>query len=552
MSRLPPRPDLSWREDGTPVDARVGDVYFSRHNGLEETRAVFLKGCGLPERWLERPAFTIGELGFGTGLNFLAAWQLWQQTRKPGQWLHFVSFEGYPLDMEEARRALSAWPELGDLAGELLNAWPERALGVQRMVWPDEGLTLTLHTGEIEDTLPRALLRADAWFLDGFSPARNEDMWAPTLWPLVHERCADGAVAATFTVAGAVRRGLATAGFAVEKKPGFGRKRERLEVRAAQAPAPRPDLYGLRPLETPARRVRIIGAGIAGACMARILMDRGLEVEVVDAATGPAQAASGNPLALVMPRLDAGNTVEARLLIDAYLAARRFYVGRPGVHLTEVMHRPKDEKEAERIAKVLAAPPLGLENLEALRSGGQLHKHALIIEPAQLIPALLEGAEVSYGVQIGEQELEDGPPTIIATGHGLQGLIPWLGVEGRLGQVEFCTSDVEAPAGAIASGDYAIALGKMRLWGATFDRLTGDGAETSEVARAKNMEALERLDPYWPADQDRAGREPCRGTRDHAGPLAPGRTGAEPRRCHRRLRRRPPRADREGRRTAAG
>ncbi|WP_143435662.1 tRNA (5-methylaminomethyl-2-thiouridine)(34)-methyltransferase MnmD, partial [Henriciella aquimarina] len=178
MSRLPPRPDLAWQEDGTPVDARVGDVYFSRHNGLEETRAVFLQGCGLPARWQDRTGFTIGELGFGTGLNFLAAWQLWRETRGPDGWLHFVSFEGYPLAREDAARALAAWPELADLAAKLLDAWPERARGVQRRVWPDERLTLTLHTGEIAEMLPQARLRADAWFLDGFSPAKNDAMWA--------------------------------------------------------------------------------------------------------------------------------------------------------------------------------------------------------------------------------------------------------------------------------------------------------------------------------------------------------------------------------------
>ena len=158
MTRLPPRPDLSWKEDGTPVDERVGDVYFSRHNGLEETRAVFLKGCGLPERWQARASFTIAELGFGTGLNFLAAWQLWRGTRRPGAWLHFVSFEGYPLDREDAARALSAWLELSEVAALLAAQWPDRATGVQRMVWPSERVTLTLHIGEISQTLPQARL----------------------------------------------------------------------------------------------------------------------------------------------------------------------------------------------------------------------------------------------------------------------------------------------------------------------------------------------------------------------------------------------------------
>lgn len=511
MSRLPPRPTLAWKEDGTPVDERVGDVYFSRHNGLEEARTVFMKACGLPERWQSRERFTIGELGFGTGLNFLAVFHTWQETRHAGQWLHFVSFEGYPLDAEDAAKALSAWPELAGLSDTLLAKWPERARGIQRLVWPDERLTLTLHIGDIAETLPRSKIKADAWFLDGFSPAKNDAMWAETLWPLIHERCNDGAKLGTFTVAGAVRRGLSDAGFEVEKAPGFGFKRERLEVRYTGGAATAPDVYGVRSPETAPPNVRIIGAGIAGACAARIFADRGVEVEVIDAAEAPASEASGNPLALVMPRLDAGDTVQARLLIEAYLAARAFYEGRPGVTQTDVTQRPKDEREEERFAKLLADPPLGLENLEALRAGGLLHKQALILEPGKLIPSLLEGIRVSYGKKIELAALDGTVPTLLATGFGTANLLPWLSLVGRKGQVEFTGTPVDAPPSAIASGHYALANGTQRLWGATFEAHNGEPLTPSPEARQENMESLESLDPYWRQDarsrdiQSRAG-----------------------------------------------
>lgn len=496
MSRLPPRPSLVWSDDGTPEDTRVGDIYFSRESGLEETRTVFLKGCQLPERWQGRNRFTIGELGFGTGLNFLAAWQLWQDHRpSPKAWLHFVSFEGFPLDREDAARALSAWPELKALSGKLLSQWPQRAKSVQRMLWPEDGVTLTLHTGDIFETLPQSRLHADAWFLDGFSPAKNSDMWDASLWPMVRERCSGSTILATFTVAGFVRRGLQEAGFEVRKTQGFGRKRERLEVTLADAPREAADVHGLRSPQTAPARVRIIGAGIAGAALARTFLDRGVGVEVIEQAL-PAGAASGNPLALVMPRLDAADTVQARLLIDAYLGARRFYTGRAGVTETDVAQRPKDAREEERIAKVLADPPLGLENLEAM-AGGQLHKGALILEPQTLIPALLDGAALRTSETFALDELDPSVPTILAAGQDAGNLLPWLGLAGRLGQVEFAEVAAEAPPSAIASGHYALALGRRRLWGATFEALNGRAAETSDTARAENMAALEALDPYW-------------------------------------------------------
>ena len=225
--RLPPRPNLEWKDDGTPVDPRVDDVYYSVQDGLAETRAVFLSGCGLPENWQDRATFMIAELGFGTGLNFLATWQLWQQTRPENGWLNFVSFEGFPLDAQDIERAMQPWPELAEFAEQLCEKWPTRAYGVRHLIWPDARLSLTLHIGLIADALPQAMFKADAWFLDGFSPAKNGAMWDEALWPLIAERSAAGARVGTFTVAGAVRRGLASAGFTVDKRPGHGRKRER-------------------------------------------------------------------------------------------------------------------------------------------------------------------------------------------------------------------------------------------------------------------------------------------------------------------------------------
>lgn len=505
MPRLPQSPDIEWKPDGTPVASRHGDVYFTACDGLEEARAVFLRGNGLPDRWAGRDRFTVAETGFGTGLNLLALWELWRRSRpSPGAVLHMVSFEAYPMRREDAARALGAWPELAPLARQLLAHWPHPARGVRQLGWPDEGVWLTLHVGDIAEMLPDARFRADAWFLDGFSPARNGEMWADDLYPLMAARSAPGATAATFTVAGAVRRGLAAAGFEVAKRPGHGRKRERLEARLEGPPPAIPPAPALpAPEGGPVETVAVLGAGIMGACLARRLRERGLEVTVFDPASAPASGASGNPLGLVMPRLDAADTVQARLLVDAYLAARMAYGGLPGVTETEVRQSPRDETERKRHGRVLADPPLPLEDLEALADGGLLHKRALIVEPRRLVGTLLEGVETRFGApaRLAQETLAvDGrrfDAVILASGMAVAAEAPWLGLRGRLGQVEHVTGCPDAPPSALAAGHYALATGGERLWGASFEAWDGAGAPVRAAAQAANREALETLAPWW-------------------------------------------------------
>lgn len=511
MSRLLTQPEIDWKEDGTPIARAAGDIYFTAGDGLGETRAVFLAGCGLPEGWSGRETFTIAETGFGTGLNFLAAWDLWRENRpSPTAFLHFVSYEGFPLARDDAERALSAWPELAGLSERLIAVWPGPVRGVRHFIWPEDGVTLTLHLADIAESLPDSVYHADAWFLDGFSPAKNEAMWAADLFKGVSERSVPGAPAATFTVAGAVRRGLADAGFSVAKAPGHGRKRERLEARLATPPAPDPDVFGLtRPLPR-ANRIAILGAGIAGASAAHALKQLGADPVVFDPADGPASGGSGNPVGLVMPRLDAGDTAQARLLLDAYLAARHTYRGRPGVTETEVRQVPKDEAETARFEKLLADPPLPLEDLEALAGGGLLHKRALIVEPAKLIPSLLDGVDQHYGampdVDLAACTVNGTPfdAIVLANGMAAGALLPWLGLEARMGQVDFTEGPADAPPFAMASGTYALALGTLRLWGATFDKVASETAPfTSDAAREANLKGVETLSPYWVRDTRR-------------------------------------------------
>lgn len=505
MARLLTFPRINWNAEGAPVAEAYGDVYYSLQDGLAEARTVFLKGCGLPQAWTGRRQFTVAETGFGTGLNFLALWQLWREQRPlPDARLTFVSFELCPLTEEDAFRALSVWPELEDLASQLLRQWPGPVRGVREVCFPDDGIRLVLHLGDIAEMLPRAVFQADAWFLDGFSPAKNEEMWSAEIYPEIARHSASGARLGTFTVAGAVRRGLADAGFGVSKAEGHGRKRERLEARLATPPVAPADTLGLRSPAVRPQRIAILGAGIAGAALAYRLKADGFDPEVFDPAPAPASGASGNPLALLMPRLDAGETVEAGLLIDAYLAARSFYRGLQEAEVTDVLQSPRNETESARFEKLLADPPLPLEDLEAARGGGLLHKRALILKPVRLISRLLDGIPLHAGAPVTTDLSATSvngvmfDAIVLANGMGAATLAPVLPLEARLGQVDWMEMPVTAPPSAIASGSYAIALGPQRLWGATFGK--SDGCYTQEgtpEARTENFAALEKLAPWW-------------------------------------------------------
>ncbi|MFT4152095.1 MAG: tRNA (5-methylaminomethyl-2-thiouridine)(34)-methyltransferase MnmD [Paracoccaceae bacterium] len=209
--------ELDWRDGTVPVSTRFDDPYFSLADGLAETRHVFLAGNGLPGRF--RPGFRIAELGFGTGLNMLAALIAWRAAGVEGPLL-FTSFEAFPMAAADMARALDAFPEARAVAGPFLSQW---AAGARRVEC--DGLVAEVIVGDARETLPRWPGRADAWFLDGFSPAKNPELWDEALMGAVAGHTAAGGSFATYTAAGHVRRALAAAGFAVERRPGHGHKR---------------------------------------------------------------------------------------------------------------------------------------------------------------------------------------------------------------------------------------------------------------------------------------------------------------------------------------
>lgn len=208
---------VDWRGDGIPVSRRFDDPYFSLQGGLDETRHVFLAGNGLPGRY--NTGFQIAELGFGTGLNLLAAWAAWREAGVPGQ-LRYASFEAFPLSQDEIARALAAFPGHEDLAAQIAHGMGGPAMAIET---PD--LSARVILGDARKTLPHWQGRADAWFLDGFAPAKNPEMWEPALLDEVARHTRRGGTLATYSAAGHVRRSLEASGFHVQRVPGFGTKR---------------------------------------------------------------------------------------------------------------------------------------------------------------------------------------------------------------------------------------------------------------------------------------------------------------------------------------
>jgi len=391
---------LDWK-DGQPFSDRFGDVYFSTDSGLEETRHVFLQGNRLAERFAAVSAgesFCIGETGFGTGLNFLCAWQLFEQVAPAGASLDFFSIEKFPLSDDELRAALTLWPELAAHAEVLLTRWHRRVPGWNRWNFAGGRVRLTLAMEDVEQALPQLPARCvDAWFLDGFSPAKNPEMWSDVVLAGIARASRDGATLSTYTCAGWVRRGLQQAGFAVERVEGFGRKREMVRGRLAGGAAlqegsltlalsqrerellcsfekseaqhiPLPLGEGLRVRElstqttasdqTP-RTAIVIGGGIAGCAAAHALAQRGISVTLIESAPQLATEGSGNPRGILHARFGAGMNALHRFVLAAYghaLALLDEAVPADGVLRSEcgLLQLAATDAEAKRIAKLSA------------------------------------------------------------------------------------------------------------------------------------------------------------------------------------------------------
>ncbi len=548
-----------WR-DGILRSVHFDDIYHSPADGLGETRHVFIAGNRLPERWQPLRAgagFVIGETGFGSGLNFLVAGSLWLASAPETAVLHYVSTEKYPLARGDFEQALAQWPAFAALAAELARGYPPPIAGFHRLVLAGGRIQLTLLLGDAVAMLNQ--LRAadhpsvshpaeptvDAWFLDGFAPARNPDMWGPELFAQLAALSRAGTSFATFTAAGSVRRGLLEAGFAVAKIPGHGSKRDMLRGEflaspaAAETAAPPPQRrrpagapwhLGAKAYGAGRGTVAIIGAGIAGCTTAHTLAERGWQVTLYDRAA-IASGASGNPQGVLYPRLTADTSTFGAINLAALLFAQNYYreYWQDGLGSDcGVLLLPETAPHAEQLRRIAAHHPAAIARLVEAPELAAIAGLPLAADCGLLLPGLgwldpaavcrhlaahpriaVRCAEISALTQLdtGGWQLADtrgatsGPHDIVVLANAAElahfEQTKHLPLKTIRGQISICpaTAESEKLRTVICGAGYlAPAVNGLHTFGATYE-LSATHLEVSSDGHRDNLARLDATDP---------------------------------------------------------
>ncbi len=491
---------------GTPYSEAFGDVYHSASGGPAQARHVFLAGNGLPERWQGRERFVILETGFGLGLNFLCTWQAWRADPARCRRLHFVSIEKHPFTASDLRTAHDRYEELKNEAAELHARWPLLVPGAHRLELDDGRVVLTLFFADIK--VARELrLAADALYLDGFSPAKNPDMWSPALTRSLSRLAAPGATAATWSVAAPVRAALESAGFQVEKRKGFAHKNEMLVARLVR---PGTEMHSVKN-----RKATVVGAGLAGAAVCERLCARGWEVELIERQAGPAQEASGNHAGTFHPIVTPDDSVFARLTRAGFLYALSRFEKLENLRWDRcgVLQLARNDRELASQQASIAS--LGLpEDYAQLVSRAQAASHAGVpvasgglwfaqggwIQPRSLVGALLHacGERLTRSFNQELRALPGEGTVILANSDGAMRLspVPDLRLRRVRGQVSHIPAgSIEAPHVVVLRGGFVLPpVEGVCVVGASFD-LDDDDPAPRASSHAGNLERLNGLLP---------------------------------------------------------
>ena len=318
---------LKFDEQGSAYSNNYHDIYYQPGIGLDEKKHVFLKGNNLPNNWIGKANFTIAETGFGTGLNFLTTLEGWNNTKNNNQHLHYISCELHPLNQKQLQQALKNISILQQYTLILIERYPAQLIyGFHRIHFAEFNCSLTLIIGDCIDAFEQLDAKVDAWYLDGFGPSKNPDMWSKKLFKTIADRSHTQTTLATYTVAREIRNNLMEVGFEIKKTKGFGQKREMLTaklIHPKKIVEKQPWTQGFKANRQ--QTFAVLGAGIAGLTIAHKLTQQDKNVTLIDRQSKPCMETSGNPQAMIMPSLTLNDSIEARFYLSAFLYAINYY-----------------------------------------------------------------------------------------------------------------------------------------------------------------------------------------------------------------------------------